>query len=716
MSVKSNDGTFPPLHSTTEKFIVTKTRVLNQKPVMKFLPLFLLIAIQSLSQTADKDLKNPLIGYSNSPIQFDKLSVAVLDEASAAFYKMQDERIKSITSVPKGKHTFTNSFEVFDKIQAANNEWNGRYNVISFTSTDEALRKKAADENERLSTFSSNIFLNTDLYFALQNFASSPLSKKLLPDQKKYLDETLFAFEKNGTKLSGSARKEIAEINSQILKLETQFGNNISNSRDSLLLTGEDIKGISQDILKRWSQSNDKYIVYISQANYRDVMKYADHDSIRHIMYLHYMNRAYPANESVLDSMLYYRQLLATELGFKSFASYKLVDKMAANPQNVWNFLNDLVARLKPVIASNINDLRRIKQQLNPALPDTIYAWDQDYYANKLLEARYSVNMEELKQYFEMNNSIRGMFSLYEKVFGIQIKAVKDMPVWEDKVSAWELWMDGKKIGSFYLDMYSRPGKFTQNMTAPITFYHKISGKEILPVATLICNFPEGDASNPSLLTMDYLVIMFHEFGHLVHFLLSHPSIESQNLFLLKDDFGEAPSQLLENWVYEYDAVKTFAQHYKTGEILPDSLFDKVKTSEKLNTISRTVSLLYYSLIDFTFHDKYDSRKTKDLVGVSGNLNEFRQMPFADGSRLIYSSPLLQLWPAGFYGFLWSRVFARDIFSEFQKNSVLDTNTGIRYRKEILEKGATVDEMQMLRNFLRREPNSDAFMRSIDVQ
>jgi len=357
-----------------------------------------------------------------------------------------------------------------------------------------------------------------------------------------------------------------------------------------------------------------------------------------------------------------------------------------------------------------------LKKKFNAALPDTICDWDEAYYINKLMEDVYHVKTEDLKQYFEMNNSIRGMFSLYENLFGIKIRAVKNMPVWEGKVTTWELWMDEKKMGSFYLDMYSRPGKVAGNLAPPITFYHKINGKEILPVASLICNFPEGTASNPSLLSMDYLAILFHEFGHLIHLLLAHPTVESQMLYLLKDDFGEAPSQLLENWVYEYDALKSFARHYKTGEVLPRTLFEKVKASEKVNSVSRTTYLLFNALVDFTFHDKYDSIKTKDLVGVSRNLNEFRQMPFVDSSRWIYGSLLLQLWPAGFYGFLWSNVFAKDIFSEFQKNGVMSPKTGIRYRKEILEKGASVPETEMLQRFLGRKPNSNAFLKSVGLK
>ena len=206
--------------------------------------------------------------------------------------------------------------------------------------------------------------------------------------------------------------------------------------------------------MARWKKQDDKYIVRVNQPNWKDVLKYADNDSTRYKMYMRYYNRAHPTNIAVIDSLIHYRQILADKLGFKTYASYALVDKMATDPSNVWIFLNDLVARAKPLVSANINELTVLKQTLNSTSTDTIYDWDLAYYSNKLLESKYQLNTGELKEYFELNNTIQGMFTVYEKLFGIRVKQTTGMPVWQEKVTSYDLYMDGKKMGSFYFDFF----------------------------------------------------------------------------------------------------------------------------------------------------------------------------------------------------------------------------------------------------------------------
>ena len=659
--------------------------------------------------------QNPLMVHTNDPIPFDKINTATIREASEIFFKEQEKRIHKIATIPDGKYTVANTLMAFDEIQNETIDFMMKTGLIYFTFPIDSLRNLGLTETTKASAFYSNLFLDEQLHKALHHLAISPLAKKLLPDQKKFLEETILLFEKNGMKLSASSRIELRTINKKIAALELEFASNISKWADSLSFSTDDIKGIPVDILARWKKQDDKYIVRVNQPNWKDVLKYADNDSTRYKMYMRYYNRAHPTNIAVIDSLIHYRQILADKLGFKTYASYALVDKMATDPSNVWIFLNDLVARAKPLVSANINELTVLKQTLNSTSTDTIYDWDLAYYSNKLLESKYQLNTGELKEYFELNNTIQGMFTVYEKLFGIRVKQTTGMPVWQEKVTSYDLYMDGKKMGSFYFDFFSRPGKYTHNQFGIITPYQKRNGKEILPVAVLICNLPEPSATNPALLTMDYVRTLFHEFGHLVHVLLSHTDIASQASFYAKGDFIEAPSQFLENWLYEYDALKIFSRHYKTGEVLPKSLFEKIKQSETMGTGSHTIYQLYNALIDFTFHDKYDSIKGKDLNEVSKSLNNFRQIPFAEGSHWITNFTHLQNYAANFYGYLWSKVFAKDMFSVFQKNGVMDTKTGIRYRKEVLEKGASVSEIEMLRKFLGREPNSEAFMKSMGI-
>ena len=444
-------------------------------------------------------------------------------------------------------------------------------------------------------------------------------------------------------------------------------------------------------------------------------MKYADDENTRRAMLLKYQNRAYPVNVKVLDSLLFYRQKLAGQLGFKTYAEYALVQKMAAKPSKVWDFLDDLRDKLTPYLPIATNEQRAVKRQLHPELVDSIYNWDAAYYNKKLLDTKYQLNTDEVKEYFEMNNTISGMFTVYQKLFNINIREVKGLPVWYSKVKSYELYKEGKKVGTFFLDLYPRPNKYTHFECANISLYHKANGKEILPVGTLICNFPEGSAAEPSLLNHSDVITMFHEFGHLINFLLCHPTIASQNAFAAKGDFVEAPSQFLENFCWNYNVLKIFAKNYKTGKVLPLSLFNKMDKVRLLGVSNANIQQVYYAMIDFTYEDRYNLVKEKGTVQLSKDLYKITRNPFAEGTHFIAAFDHLSGYGANYYGYLWSKVYAQDIFSVFEKNGVLDQATGIKYRKTILEKGATQEESDMLKNFLGRKPNSAAFLRSMGL-
>ena len=242
-------------------------------------------------------------------------------------------------------------------------------------------------------------------------------------------------------------------------------------------------------------------------------------------------------------------------------------------------------------------------------------------------------------------------------------------------------------------------------------------GKEVVPVSALICNFPEGNADQPSLLYHSDVVTLFHEFGHLVHSMLGRSDIASQGPFSVKGDFTEAPSQFLENWVWQYESLSLFAKHYKTGEVLPEPLFKKMKQTQLVGIAMQYIRQAYLGMLDFTYEDKYDSLQANriSIMDVSKSLSSIRQVPFSEGTHFITGFTHLNGYAANYYGYLWSKVYAEDMFSVFKKNGVMDTKTGIRYRQEVLEKASTKQELDMLRSFLGREPNSDAFLQSLGI-
>ncbi len=656
---------------------------------------------------------NPLLIHSNSPIAFDKVNANVIRDAVGQVIKMSDALVKKIVSGLKTGTGPGSTLTAYDDLSYELNDLGMKLGLLAQTNTSDSVRNAANDGSQALSDYTTTLILNEPLYNALKKYAAASLPS-LKSSQQKFVNDQLRIFENNGMKLQAPERKELQIISDHLTALSLEFDKNIGISRDSIVFTEDQLTGLPDAQKKKWKRSGGEYVLYINTPNAVDISRYAVSNDTRRQMFIKYNNRAYPQNIKVLDSLLYYRQQYARKLGYNSYAAYALADKMAGKPEAVWNFENGLVEKLTPNVTSDIASIRAIKHQMHPELPDTIFAWDVSYYKKQLLDTKYQLNTDEVKEYFEMNQTIKGMFEVYHRLLGISIKETSGLPTWYSKVRTFEMYVGTKKAGSFYFDLYPRQNKYTHFACFGISAANYNGGHEILPVAALICNFPEAAPGNPTLLDHTDVITLFHEFGHLVHAMVVRSDLASQP-GTLKADFVEAPSQFLENFCWQYPSLKLFAKNYKTGAILPESLFNKMKATEHVLDANAYMAQVYYGMIDFTFEDKYDSIRGMDLTSVTKNLYRITQIPFPDGAHMIAGFTHLSGYGANYYGYLWSRVFAQDIFSVFEKNGVMDPKTGERYRKQILEVAGSQQEMDMLRKFLGREPNSDAFMKSIGL-
>ncbi|MEP7264076.1 MAG: M3 family metallopeptidase [Bacteroidota bacterium] len=657
--------------------------------------------------------QNPLLVRDNSPINYPKINAEAIRTAVADVKISSDQKIAKIIESSKNQ-TLQNTLMAYDEVQYEISDLSSRIGLVAATYANDDARNTAFSELNNLLSYANNIYLNEPLYKAMKQFQDASKAKPLSASENKFLTDIIIAFEKNGMKLDETGKKELSQINDKLLEFGNAFDQNIAASKDSLLFTEADLKGVAADDIKEWKQPDGKYLVHINGPNYAKVIENADNGGTRKIIYTHYNNRAYPANLTALDSLLYYRNVFAKKLGFSSYAAYAVIDKMSATPKQVWDFENDLIAKLTPLVTEEVNTLKAFKKQSGDA--GEFNAWDYAYYTKKMLNSKYQLNTDEVTEYFEMNNTLKGMFLVYEKILGIQIKETTGLPVWDAKVKSYDMFKDGQKTGTFYLDLFPRPNKYTHFECNPLSQYRKTANGETLPVAVLICNFPEGTSTKPSLLKHSDVITLFHEFGHLVHWELCHPAITSQNAFGTKGDFVEAPSQFLENWCWEYDALKLFAKHYKTGAVLPQALFNKMKQTQLVNSGSNSIRQVYLGVTDFTYEDRYDEARAKGLVEVSKEKFGLTQLPFADGTHYICSFGHLSGYGANYYGYLWSKVYAQDMFSVFQKNGVMDQATGIRYRKEVLEKGSSDNEKTLVENFLGRKPDSKSFLQSLGVK
>ncbi len=672
-------------------FCVLKTPVYSQPPVTE----------------------NPLLVHSNKPISWDKVNADVIRNAIEQVIQVSDKRVKNIIEAVKPGTGPGSTLVALDLLFYDIYDLDMKMQLISNSNPTDSTRNAAEQGDQALTDYQTALSLNEPLYKTIKEYDLQSGSS-LKPNQKKFIQEQIQYLENNGMKLDGAGRKELQVIKDRITILGIEFDRNIGTSRDSIQFSENDLQGVPDNLKLKWKRPNGDYILYINTPNQVDIAKYAISDATRRQMYYKYNNRAYPKNISVLDSLLYYRKQYAMKLGYGSYAAYKLTDKMAGVPQAVWNFEYGLAEKLAPKVTSDLASIRSIKHQMHPELPDTIFAWDVEYYKNILLDTKYKLNTDEVKEYFEMNQTIRGMFETYHRLFGITVKETFGLPVWYSKVRTFEMYVGNKKVGSFYFDLYPRQNKYTHFACFAISEANPTVSNEILPVAALLCNFPEATAGEPTLISHQDVIILFHEFGHLVANMVVRSELITQPASL-KADFVEAPSQFLENFCWQYASLKLFAKNYKTGAVLPETLYNKLKESEHVMDGLDYSTQVYYGMIDFTFEDKYDSIRGMDLTAVTKSLYKIRQIPFPDGTHMIAAFTHLNGYGANYYGYLWSRVFAQDIFSVFEKNGVMDPSTGERYRKEILEVAGSQQEIELLRHFLGREPNSDAFMRSIGL-
>jgi Zn-dependent oligopeptidase len=685
-----------------------------QTAIMRYLKyICLLFTILFMIEVSGQGTSNPLLIHSNEPIAFDRINAEIIRDAVTRTIQLSNKRVEKIVAGLQTGAGPNSTLRAYDDLSYELNDLGMKLQLISATYVSDSARNAADNGMQSLIDYQTTLILNEPLYKALKSYATASLTS-LKPNQQKYIRDQLQIFENNGMKLDDERRKKLQVVSDHLTAIGIEFDRNIATSRDSIIYSEAELAGVPDRVKQTWKKPDGRLVVYVNTPNSTDISRYAVSPSTREKMNIHYKNRAYPKNIPVLDSMLYYRQQYAQMLGYNSYAGYALADKMAGNPQAVWNFENKLVEKLTPHVTDDIQSLRTLKHQMHPELSDTIYAWDVNFYKKILLDTKYQLNTDEVKEYFEMNQTISGMFEVYHQLLGIDIKETFGRPVWYSKVRSFDMFLNGKKIGSFYFDLYPRANKYNHFECAGISAAYQNGDKDILPVAALICNFPEALAGTPTLLDHSDVIVLFHEFGHLVHAMVVRSDLASQP-GSLKADFVEAPSQFLENFCWQYPSLKIFAKNYKTGEVLPESLFNKMKAAEHVLLAYDYIFQVYYGMIDFTFEDKYDSIRGMDLTTVSANLSRITQIPFVPGTHMIASFGHLNSYGANYYGYLWSKVFAQDIFSVFEKNGVMDPTTGVRYRKEILEVAGSQYEMDMLRRFLGREPNSDAFMKSIGL-
>ncbi|KAA0242298.1 MAG: hypothetical protein EDM72_10650 [Chlorobiota bacterium] len=575
----------------------------------------------------------------------------------------------------------------------------------------------AQESNAEFSKFFNEISLDENLYRAVKDYSETAEAKSLKGYKSRFVQKTVEDFERNGFALSKEKRDELKAINDKLSDLTILFQKNIAEVNDYLIVNEAEIDGLQEDYKNARRQEDGSYKIDLTYPSYIPFMKFSNSESARKKLYTLYNNRAATKNPEVLIKVLMLRQQMAELLGFKTYAEYRTGDRMAKTPQNVWDFENNLIDRLKEKARIDYDELlavKKVKQKSDTI--NVIQPWESSYYNNILLKEKYELDQNQVKEYFEINNVIDGLFQITQNLFGVEYEEVKDPSVWHKDVRLFNVKQDGKIISRFYIDLYPRPNKYSHAACFPMIGSKETDNGLQLPTATLVCNFPAPTADMPSLLPHGDVETFFHEFGHVLHSVLTKTKLSSQSGTSVSRDFVEAPSQIFENWTWNYESLKLFAKHYKTGEVLPKELFDKMLAAKNVGSGLANTQQVYYGVFDFTLHDKYDPTSSEPIVEVMKGLqNKITLYPYLEGTQMFAAFGHLMGYAAGYYSYLWALVYADDMFSIFDKNGIMDKATGLKYRDIILANGSSRDELEMVKEFLGREPNQDAFFKAIGL-
>jgi len=580
----------------------------------------------------------------------------------------------------------------------------------------------------KLSQYWTELGQNKGLYEAFKAIHDRDDFAQLSQPQKKVIEDNLRDFKLSGIALPEAEQKRFGELKQRLSELTTRFSENVLDATggwQKLLDSEDDLAGLpamSLAAAKQMAEAKelDGWLVTLDFPSYLAVMTHADNRELRREMYEAFSTRASDQgpnagkwdNSEVMTEILTLRQELATLLGFNHYGEYSLATKMAETPEQVIGFLTDLAVKSKVVAQRDYDELAAYAKAQGVDDPQ---AWDLTYYGEKLKQEKYSVSQEALRPYFPMPKVLDGLFTVAGKLFDIQISEVAEFDSWHNDARLFEVSRGGQLIARFFLDPYARDKKRGGAWMDDCRVRRRLDdGALQLPVAYLVCNFNAPVGDDPALLTHDEVTTLFHEFGHGLHHMLTQ--IEEADVSGINGvawDAVELPSQFLENWCWEPEALALISGHYQSGESLPQAMLDKMLAAKNYQSGMMMVRQLEFALFDFRLHMEYDAGKTQ----VQTVLDEVRQQvavvqpPAFNRFQHGFSHIFAGGYAAGYYSYKWAEVLSADAFSRFEEEGIFNEQTGADFRHAILEQGGSREPMALFVEFRGREPQVDALLR-----
>ena len=617
---------------------------------------------------------------------------------------------------PDTEPTYASTVLAVDEVGDLMSQAGSRYGFMSYVHPDAEVRETALAGQEKLQAFGVEMIFREDLYEKVKEFSTTDEASALAGESARALEHGLRDFRRAGHGLEKSERDALKERAQRLSQIGIQFQSNIDNDPNRLLVDREDLTGLPDAYIESLETDEETGKLIITMA-YPDVVpfnKHAERRDLREQLSFLYNTRAVEVNRPLLAEAIRLRDESAGILGYDSFAHYNLEERMAKTPENVASFYDDLIPGLTSLGSEELAEIRNL---LEADTEDTVVrTWDWNFYDTAQRRTQYGVDHYEVAKYLPLARVLEGLFGICEEVFGLEITRLPDAMAWHPDVKLYQISDSGsgEPLARFYLDLFPREGKFSHAAKFPIVPGRRLpDGSYQSPVCAMVANFTKPAADTPSLLQHSELETLFHEFGHVLHHSLGRTELAGFSGTSVERDFVEAPSQIMEHWVWRSDVLRRFAKHYETDEPIPDELVDQLVAARRLNKGIFQLRQTQFGILDAALHAP---GADKDLDAILRDTHEISLMPYQEGTFFPASfGHLLGGYEASYYGYMWSEVYGDDMFSRFEEEGVTNPEVGRDYRANVLEVGGSVDAEVILRTFLGREPDNSAFLRKLGV-
>lgn len=643
-------------------------------------------------------------------------SVTDIEARVALSIEMAKKEIEKVLAIAPEHRTFENTARAFDRlISTSELAITAReLSVLKLISPDKDIRESAQSNLLKITSFMlQHINHNKALYKAFKEYVEGNAKKETLIEQEQYfLQETMDDFRRSGLELPDDQLKRIDELEREIVELCLSFEANISNDMRTISVSLNELDGLDPDFINNLKKSDTgNYILGVNYLTCSHVMKHCAVESTRKLLDKAYSNRAYPANDHVLLDILNKRDQLAQLLGYKNFATFEIAKSMAKTPTHVVDFLQDLFKRAEKI---QLDEFNKITKELPPSVELTengkLKSWDTLYLSTWYEKKNFDLDELKVAEYFPMESTIDGLIDIYAQFFDLQFEKTPISGLWDKDVQMLTVKdkSTNKIIGYLLMDLYPRPNKFSHACQETIIPAY-INGGPSLGI--IVTNFPPSTKEKPSLLRRDYVSTFFHEFGHALHAILGKSPLGSMADIALKIDFVELPSQMFEMWLFDKEILSKISHHYITGKSMPSEMIDSIIALKNVSAGRFITRQGFYALLSLGYYSGPCTNATAFMKATFDSVPHI--VEYDNDSHSYAAFGHLAGYGSRYYSYLWSKVLAADLFYQIKQEGLLNPEAGHRLIKEVLSYGSSKDPEILIKNYLGREPNSDAFLKDI---